>query len=148
MTGVQTCALPISEVEGWALWLWAVAAGWRTLGGDNRAGRLGTQITYNLSFTDYLVLWSSATGVADGSGTPPPNGSLAEGTYAVILEQPWSITSLFTITDVAGHATGVGSVTVDPTAAATFQPVLPAGGSGAVLVPPRVLDVSADNVKH
>lgn len=102
------------------------------------------EIQYNLTFTGYLLLWSSATGVPDWSNTPPPNGSLAERTYAVILQQPWSITSDFTI-DATGHGTGAGWVTVDPTAAASF--LTPFAVTGGVFTPPRAGDVAADNVK-
>jgi hypothetical protein len=120
-----------------------------------------TQITYSLTFCDYLVLWTSATGETDASGTPPPTGSsLAERTYAVVLQQSWSIASGFNV-DPNGAGTGSGTVTVDPNAALSYQPVLPfqqvyqlfpiqpvLQRSGGVLVPPRVLDVAARNVKQ
>jgi hypothetical protein len=101
---------------------------------------------YNLTFTSYLVFWSSPTGIPDGSGTPPPNGGPTERTYAVILQQPWTIVSDFTV-DANGNGTGPGPITIDPTAARAFQPVAPFAVTSGVLTPPRALDVLAQDAR-
>jgi hypothetical protein len=108
-----------------------------------------TGIRYNLTFESFLTLWSSATGFPDGTGTPPPSASLAERSYAVLLQQPWSIASGFNV-DAAGNGTqsGAASTTLNPNDALTFQPVAQLSDTGAVLIPPRAVDVTADNAKH
>lgn len=107
-----------------------------------------TNIAFTLYFNDYLVLWTSATGAPDPIyGTPPPNGSLAERTYAVALQQLWTLSASYNI-DATGNGTGSGTVAVNTAAATAYQPLLPAANLGVVLVPPRALDVMAENARQ
>jgi len=107
-----------------------------------------TQIRYNLRFRSFLTLWSSMAGVSG------PTGAVADRTYVVLLQQPWSIASGFAV-DAHGNGSpfSMSAVTLDPTAA-TVYPVGPATVSGVVLTqcaavtPCRASDVTAQNEKH
>jgi len=98
------------------------------------------EFQYNLSFTSYLVLWSN----------------LAPNTYAVTLEQPWSIQSTF-YTDGSGNPTdGQGNpmptisqaVTVDTSLATPHSnPAVPATGTKIVLIIPTANNATADNMR-
>ena len=109
-----------------------------------------TQIQYNLDFNSFLVLWSSISGIPDTenntgtTGTPPPGASIADRTYGILLQQPWSVRSTFSV-DASGVGTLVGPAgpgnpwtVLGPPSCSPISPcaVIPLANSPAVLGAP------------
>jgi len=109
-----------------------------------------TDITDNLSFLSYLAVWSSASGTPDNvDGTPAPSGAIADRTYGVILQQPWSIRSTFSNIDALGSVqTSVSTVSLGQPLTLNNKGVAPIASTGAVLVSPTAQSVTGHDMQH
>jgi hypothetical protein len=100
-------------------------------------GRRITQARFNLFFGGFLTLWTNV------SGAIGPTGDVADRTYAVILEQPWTISATYNINVATGAGTAVGTPAITMGAPTTRNPVVPVTATSAVMVPPTGLSLLA-----
>jgi hypothetical protein len=124
-----------------------------------------TQVTYTENFSSNLILWSNSAGASQfssaspsiltGYTTPPlPSGvpMFADHTYGLILTQPWSLTSTFSV-NLTGNGTlilpvgpGVQDVALGAPSCTPSQvpcQVLPA--VSVLLTPPTIQHTSGFN---
>ena len=100
-----------------------------------------TQIRYNLDFNSLLTVWSNVGGVSG------PTGSIADRTYAVVLEQPWIISATFNA-DGQGNSMAVGTPSVTLGLGRAHDPIVPITTNGAVIMPPTAQNLQADDAQH
>jgi hypothetical protein len=105
------------------------------------AGNRLTQARFNLDFGAFLTLWSNVTAVIT------PSGNVADRTYVVIHEQPWTIRATFNI-DATGNGTAVGTPAIALGAATTRNPVVPVTSTTAIMVPPTGLSLLALDARN